>query len=111
MKGTRKPLAWLGSEVKTPPFSEEARQEAGELLAALQEGRILSMPQARPMPSIGPRCLELRIRDAAVNWRILCRVDADAVLVTNVFPKKTERTPKSEIETCRKRLAQWDAIS
>ena len=109
MKTKRKEIAWLACEVKTPPFSENARKEAGELLGLLQEGVAVSMPRARPMPSIGRRCLELRVRDETLNWRILCRVDEDAVVVAGVFPKKTERTPRREIETCKRRLAMWDS--
>jgi len=37
-----KPLVWLHGEVKTPPFSREARIEAGFLLRRLQDGEILS---------------------------------------------------------------------
>ena len=107
---TRKEIAWLGTEIKTPPFSEEARKEAGYLLGAMQEGRIPSLPHARPMPSIGPRCLELRVRDENLNWRIICRIDADAIVVAGVFPKKTEQTPKREIEACKRRLAYYDSI-
>lgn len=33
-----KPLLWLHGEVKTPPFSAEARIEAGMLLRRLQRG-------------------------------------------------------------------------
>jgi hypothetical protein len=39
-----KPLAWLSGEVKTPPFSKEARIEAGFFLRRLQRGESLSMP-------------------------------------------------------------------
>jgi hypothetical protein len=35
---TRKPVVWLHGEVKTPPFSAKARQEAGMLLRLLQKG-------------------------------------------------------------------------
>jgi hypothetical protein len=38
---SRKPLAWLHGEVKTPPFTPEGRQEAGMLLRLLQEGERL----------------------------------------------------------------------
>jgi hypothetical protein len=58
-----KPLAWLSGEIKTPPFSSEARVEAGFLLRQLQRGEQLAMPHSRPMPSIAPRCHELRIRE------------------------------------------------
>ncbi len=46
-----KPLAWLHGEVKTPPFSSDARIEAGYLLRQLPKGEKLSMPVSRPMPS------------------------------------------------------------
>ncbi len=103
-----KPLAWLHGEVKTPPFSQEARIEAGVLLRQLQEGETLGLPHSRPMPSIGTRCHELRIRDVDQNWRIIYRVDADAILIVAVFNKTTRATPKNVIEVCKKRLSQYD---
>ena len=71
MKKTSKPLVWLHSEVKTPPFSQAARIETGVLLRQLQEGISLELPHSRPMPSIGVHCHELRIRDEHKNWRII----------------------------------------
>ena len=94
-----KPLAWLHGEVRTPPFSKTARLEAGFLLRALQRGENPSMPHSRPMPSIGPRCHELRIVDERVDWRIVYRVDSDAIVIVEVFEKKTSKTPKSVIDT------------
>ena len=58
-----KPLRWLHGEVKTPPMSVDARREMGMLLRDLQEGERLSLPHARPMPTIGKRCHELRVND------------------------------------------------
>jgi hypothetical protein len=46
------PLAWLHGVIKSPPFSDAARLEAGFLLRQLQKGVMLSMPHSRPMPSI-----------------------------------------------------------
>jgi len=103
-----KPLAWLRSEVKTPPFSKAARIEAGYLLRQLQRGETLSMPHSRPMPSIGPRCHELRVDDEKKTWRILYRVDTDAIVIMEVFSKKTPRTPKRVVEICQKRLKDYD---
>ena len=48
-----KPLVWLHGKVKTPPFSAEARIEAGTLLRRLQRGERLGMPASRSMPIIG----------------------------------------------------------
>lgn len=63
MNAKDKPLVWFHGEVKTPPFSQAARIEAGFLLRQLQAGKNLELPRSRPMPSIGPRCHELRIND------------------------------------------------
>lgn len=103
-----KPLVWLHGEVKTPPLSTEARVEAGFLIRRLQQGARLEMPHSRPMPSIGPRCHELRIDDAAATWRIVYRADPDAVVIAEVFNKKTQRTPRSVIDNCQRRLKEYD---
>ena len=103
-----KPLVWLHGEVKTPPFSKAARLEAGFLLRRLQLGEKLSMPQSRPMPIIGPRCHELRIIDGNSTWRLVYRTDPDAVIIVEVFRKKTAQTSKRVITTCRVRLREYD---
>jgi phage-related protein len=103
-----KPLFILEGEIKTPPFSAEARQEAGWLLRMVQDGDSLGMPRSRPMPSIGPRCHELRIRDETVNWRIFYRIDDDAIVVAGIFEKKTQKTPKRVIDLCKRRLRDYD---
>jgi phage-related protein len=108
VNGADKPLAWLKCEIKTPPFGLEARIEAGALLRRLQHGESIGMPHSRPMPSIGPRCHELRVRDADKKWRIIYRIDADAIVVAGVFAKKTQKTPRTAIDTCVARLAAYD---
>ena len=101
-------LAWLHGEVRTPPFSKAARIEAGYLLRELQRGKPLSMPHSRPMPAVGPRCHELRVVDEEVTWRIVYRIDPDAILIVEVFAKKTPQTPAPVLETCRRRLKEYD---
>ena len=101
-------LAWLHGEVKTPPFSKAARIEAGVLLRKLQRGERLSMPHSRPMPSIGRRCHELRIDDENVTWRIVYRIDSDAIVILEVFDKKTNQTPKQVIDSCKQRIKNYD---
>lgn len=110
MSDTDKPLVWLRGEVTTPPFSLDARRETGFLLRMLQRGEKLSMPQSRPMSTIGRRCHELRVRDQDKTWRILYRLDDDAILVLHVFSKKTERTPQTVIDTCKELLSRYDAL-
>jgi phage-related protein len=103
-----KPLVWLHGEVKTPPFSQAARIEAGFLLRRLQEGENIGLPHSRPMPSIGPRCHELRINDQRVTWRIVYRVDPDAIVILEVFKKGTAKTPAPVIDVCKRRLRMYD---
>jgi len=109
MSPNDKPLAWLRGEIRTPPFSRAARLEAGSLLRTLQRGDKLSMPHSRPMPSIGPRCHELRIAEERMDWRIVYRVDSDAIVIVEVFEKKTRKTPQSVTDACRRRLRDYDA--
>jgi phage-related protein len=108
MAASRKPVRWY-EHIGSPPFTEEGMYEAGTLIRLLQEGETLSLPEARPMPTIGPRCGELRVRDESHNWRIMYRVDDDAVLIIHIFPKKTGQTPQTVIDLCKKRLADYDA--
>ena len=106
-----KELMILSGEIKTPPMSKEARIETGYLLRLLQLGESLSLPRSRPMPSIGKRCHELRVNDAHVSWRIIYRVDADAIIILEVFAKKTRKTPKEIIDRCQERIRLYDSVS
>ena len=85
-----KSVVWLHGEVKSPPFSRTARVEAGLLLRRLQAGEQLTLPHSRPL-------------------RIVHRLDPDAVIIAEVFHKKTRGTPRQVIETCRRRLRAYDA--
>jgi len=89
--GGDKPLVWVRGKIKTPPLSRHARLEAGALLRRLQKGEVLSMPHSRAMPSIGRRCHELRIPDRDQTWRIIYRIDEDAIVIADVFSKKTRQ--------------------
>jgi phage-related protein len=109
MSSKNKPLVWLKNEVKTPPFSASARVETGYLLRLLQQGDKLSLPHSRLMPTIGARCYELRVVDGEKNWRVVYRVDTDAIIILDVFQKKTQATPKNVIDNCKRRIKQYDS--
>ncbi len=68
------------------------------------------MPDSRPMPTIGPRCNELRITDKAteVSWRIIYRVDRDAIVIVDAFAKKSRATPTAAISRAARRLKRYD---
>lgn len=103
-----KPLVWLHGVVSSPPFSKEARIEAGYSLRLLQKGMKLSLPQSRPMPSIGKGVHELRVNDKNLTWRIVYLIQPDAIVILDVFEKKTPATPKSIIETCKQRVQEYN---
>ena len=104
----QKKLRLRRTEIKTPPLSTAARVEMGQLLNRLQNSESLSLPHSRPMPSIGARVHELRVNDESQTWRLVYRADADAVVVVNLFSKKTEQTPLETIRLCKKRLREYD---
>ena len=105
-----KPLVWLHGEIKTPPFSADARRSAGLLLRLVQRGVSLSMPDSRPMPGIGARCHELRVQDpqSRLSWRIVYGIDKDGVVIGEVFSKKTPKTPPNVINACERRFNLYD---
>jgi phage-related protein len=103
-----KPLAWLHGEARTPPMSRAARIEAGYLLRELQQGKALGMPHSRPLPGLGARCHELRVPDERATWRVIYRVDVDAIVILEVFAKRTAQTPKAVLDVCRGRLKEYD---
>lgn len=62
------------------------------------------------MPSIGTRCHELRITDEDKTWRIVYRTDPDAVVIAEVFEKKTRQTPKRVLDNGKRRLRAYDTL-
>lgn len=63
------------------------------------------------MPVIGARCHELRINDESGTFRIVYRVDMDAIIILDVFMKKTQRAPSSVVAACKRRLRDYDRLS
>jgi phage-related protein len=105
-----KPPVWLHGVVKPPPFSKEARLEAGVLLREFQQGETLALPHSRPMPSIERHCPELRIEDQNQTWTIIYRIDPDAIVIAEGFRKKTRKPPLEVIDTSQQRLKAYDDV-
>jgi phage-related protein len=62
------------------------------------------------MPTIGPRCHELRIPGEKATWRIIYRIDSDAIIIAKVFSKKSKQTPKYVIANAKNRLKHYDEL-
>jgi len=106
-----KTLVWLRGEIKTPPFSRSARVEAGFLLRRLQDGELLGMPASRPLTEIGANCHELRVVDRDVTWRIVYHVADDAIVLLDVFSKKTRTLPGRVAAAAKRRLKEYLRIT
>jgi phage-related protein len=61
------------------------------------------------MPSIARSVHELRVPSENGNWRIVYRLDPDAVVILDVFKKQSRETPRSVIQACRRRLTAYDS--
>ena len=70
-------------------------------------GESLSSPHSKPMPSIGSGCYELRVTDRNATWRIIHFIDTEAIVILEVFDKKTTKTPSRVISNCRRRLRSY----
>ena len=88
-------------------FPKEIRTRLGRGLLLLQMGEHLTMPNARPMPSVSPGVSELRVKGVDGIFRAFYyTASSNGVLVFHAFVKKTQRTPPLEIELARKRLKE-----
>jgi phage-related protein len=47
---------------------------------------------------------------ARVTWRIVYRLDLDAIVIAEVFSKKSQTTPQQVIDVCRRRLWEYDRL-
>ncbi len=84
---------------------ESLRLKIADQLALLAAGESIGMPASRPMVSIASGAHEIRIKDHTGQYRVFYFTKhKDAILVFHMFKKKTQATPKREIEIARKRL-------
>lgn len=103
-----KPATFHPNAIETiQEFSKEVRLEIGKAIFDLQKGETLSMPLSRPMGVVAPGVHELRVKDRAGIYRVFYLTKLkESVLVFHAFTKKTQETPKHEIEVGRKRLKE-----
>jgi phage-related protein len=103
-----KPLRWFSDAITVPPFSRNAALRVGAMLEVVALGGTLTMPHSRPLPSVGPRCHELRVKNGNKTWRVIYHIGDDAIVVLDVFSKKTRATPKTTIDRCKRRLNRYE---
>ncbi len=88
-------------------FPKEARIRLGKGLFRLQMDEQLGMPNSRPMPVVAAGVSELRVKGEDGIYRVFYyAATARGVLVLHAFAKKTQRTPRLEIELAKRRLQE-----
>jgi len=105
---TDKLPVWLHGEVKSPPFSRGARLEAGFHLRRLQRGERLEMRTCDRCPASDCAATRWEFMNANSTWRVVYRVDPDAVVIVEVFKETSPTTPQPVVEVSRKRLREYD---
>lgn len=86
-------------------FPLSIREDLADAIARLEEGLLLSMPLSRPMPSIGVRVHELRLRDRTGIYRVIYYLSNDSIIhILCGFKKTTQSTERRYLKLAKKRL-------
>jgi phage-related protein len=86
-------------------WAYRVRKDLGDVLTKLQKGEPVGMPDVRPMPSVARGASEIRVPTASGCYRVFYVIEGSyGIGIFHAFVKKTQRTPKREILTAKKRL-------
>jgi len=100
-----KPLVWLGSSLDAlHAFPDDARQASGFQLRRVQQG--LRPIDGKPMPAVGPGVVEIRIHTQTEHRILYVAKFGEAVYILHAFEKRTQRTPKGDIDVAKRRLVE-----
>ena len=95
----------MGTSLKDiKSFPAPAKQRAGHELMAIQIG--INPTDWKPINAISAGVKEIRIHEGGEFRVIYVAKFAEAVYVLHAFQKKTQKTPKKEIDLAKKRLKQ-----
>jgi phage-related protein len=101
-----RPLYFLGNSLKClRDFPEDARHDAGYQLDKVQRGD--QPDDFKPMPAIGKGVEEIRVSESSGTYRVIYLARrAEAVYVLHAFQKKTQATPRRDLEIAKGRFRQ-----
>ena len=105
-----KPLRFVGGAKRDlSAFPEAARVRAGHELFMVQVGR--EPDDWKPMAPVGAGVCEIRVRDAAGQYRVIyVATFRNAVYVLHAFQKKSEKTAGADMELARRRYREAKAL-
>lgn len=92
-----KPLLWVGKTREAiKAFPESARREAGHQLHRVQHS--LKPSDWKPMTSVGPGVIEIRLHRPFEHRVLFVAKFQEGIYVLHAFRKKTQKTPKRDLE-------------
>lgn len=97
-----KTIVWIGSsrdDVRR--FPRDARRKAGLELRAVQRGQ--EPTDFKPIPSVGAGVYEIRIHAQGAYRVFYVAKFQEGIYVLHAFQKKTQKTPKRDLEIGRQR--------
>jgi len=98
-------VLWLGTaRDDLRGFPADARQVAGFQLWRVQRG--LEPNDWKPMPVVGLGVREIRVRTDLEHRVIYLAKFNEAVYVLHAFQKRSQRTPKPDLDLARQRLRE-----
>ena len=100
-----KPLIWLGTaQDDLRGFPADARQVAGFQLWRVQRG--MEPNDWKPMPAVGLGVREIRVHTGLEHRVLYLAKFDDAVHVLHAFQKRSQQTPKRDVELARQRFRE-----
>ena len=101
-----RPVRFLGDSLKClRDFPQGARHDAGYQLDKVQRGH--QPDDFKSMPVIGNGVEEIRVSSSSGAYRVIYLArQAEAVYVLHAFQKKTQATPKKDLEIAKRRFRQ-----
>ena len=105
-----KPLRFVGGAKRDlSAFPGAARVRAGHELFMVQVGR--EPDDWKPMAPVGTGACEIRVRDAAGQYRVIyVATFRSAIYVLHAFQKKSEKTAGADMELARRRYREAKAL-
>lgn len=101
-----KPVVWMGTTLDDLRKLRKAlKEELGHQLMRVQVG--LMPTDFDSMGEVGPGTIEIRVRDGDGIARLMYVAKfGDAIHVLHVFTKKTQKTPKRDIDRAKERYKE-----
>lgn len=96
-----KTIYWIGrSREVICRFVKSARAQIGYQLYRVQRG--LAPTDWKPLKSVGPGAIEIRLHQPHEHRLVYVAKFGNAIYVLHAFEKKTQKTPKRDIEIAKK---------